>query len=79
MLDKVESLQSAEEIEAAITELEKSRERIVNDLFQMAKRVEWSKKVALEHIGQNPEIVRIDATIEELQAKQASLQSPSKA
>ncbi|PSO57189.1 MAG: acetyltransferase [Cyanobacteria bacterium QH_8_48_120] len=79
MSDKVESLQSAEEIEAAITELEKSRERIVNDLFQMAKRVEWSKKVALEHIGQNPEIVRIDATIEELQAKQASLQSPSKA
>ncbi|PSO60342.1 MAG: acetyltransferase [Cyanobacteria bacterium SW_6_48_11] len=79
MSDKVESLQSAEEIEAAITELEKSRERIVNDLFQMAKRVEWSNKVALEHIGQNPEIVRIDATIEELQAKQASLQSPSKA
>ena len=79
MSDKVESLQSAEEIEAAITELEKSRERIVNDLFQMAKRVEWSKKVALEHIGQNPEIVKIDATIEELQAKQASLQSPSKA
>ncbi|PSO80675.1 MAG: acetyltransferase [Cyanobacteria bacterium SW_4_48_29] len=78
-MSDVESLQSAEEIEAAITELEKSRERIVNDLFQMAKRVEWSKKVALEHIGQNPEIVRIDATIEELQAKQASLQSPSKA
>lgn len=78
-MSDVESLQSAEEIEAAITELEKSRERIVNDLFQMAKRVEWSNKVALEHIGQNPEIVRIDATIEELQAKQASLQSPSKA
>lgn len=64
---------SAEEIEAAITELEKSRERIVNEVFQMAQRVAWSKKMAMERIGQNPEILRIDAQIEQLQAQQAAL------
>ncbi|PSP17841.1 MAG: acetyltransferase [Cyanobacteria bacterium QS_8_64_29] len=72
---KVANPKSAEEIEAAITELEKSREKIVNDVFQMAQRVEWSTKAAMEHIGQNPEIVKIDAAIEELQAKQAALGS----
>jgi len=44
-------------------------------VFQMAQRVEWSTKAAMEHIGQNPEIVKIDAAIEELQAKQAALGS----
>lgn len=63
----------ATEIEAAIAELEKSRERIVNDLFQMAQRVAWSKRATMAHIGQNPEIMRIDAEIEKLQAQQASL------
>lgn len=60
-------------IEAEISELEKHRERLVGELFQLASKVEWSRRAAVEHIARNPEIVRIDARIEALQARQSSL------
>jgi hypothetical protein len=62
---------SPEELEQAITELERYRERIVNDLFQSARQVEVSHKAAMANIGKNPEILRIDAEIEKLQAQQS--------
>jgi len=68
---------TASEIEAAIAELEKSREKLVNDLFQMAQRVALSQRAVMERIGQNPEIVRIDAEIERLQAQQVALRDES--
>lgn len=64
---------SPEEIEAVITELEQYRERIVSDVLQMAQRIKLSKKAAMEHLGNHPEIVRIDAALADLQAKQSSL------
>jgi len=63
----------ADAIEAEIAELEKQRERLVGELFQMASKVEWSRRATVEHIAHNPEIVRIDARIEALQAQQSSL------
>jgi hypothetical protein len=73
MLNQQKRNCSAEEIEQAITELERYRERIVNDLFQAARRVEISHKKTMAKIGKNPEILRIDAEIEKLQAKQSEL------
>ncbi|ERN41942.1 hypothetical protein KR51_00012680 [Rubidibacter lacunae KORDI 51-2] len=64
---------STTEIESAIAELEKSREKLVNDLFQMAQRVALSQRATMERIGRNPEIHRIDAEIEQLQAQQVAL------
>ncbi len=73
MLDQQKRNCSPEEIEQAITELERYRERIVNDLFQSARRVEVSHKRAMANIGKNPEIIKIDAEIEKLQAQQSNL------
>ncbi len=73
MLDQQKRNCSPEEIEQAITELERYRERIVNDLFQSARRVDVSHKATMANIGKNPEILRIDAEIEKLQQQQAQL------
>ena len=73
MLDQQNKPCSPEEIEQAITELERYRERIVNDLFQSARRVDVSHKATMANIGKNPEIMRIDAEIQALQAKQSQL------
>lgn len=73
MLDQQKRNCSPEEIEQAITELEQYRERIVNDLFQSARRVDVSHKTAMANIGKNPEIIKIDAEIEKLQAQQSKL------
>ncbi len=73
MLDQQKENDSPEAIEQAITELERYRERIVNDLFQSAQQVDISQKTTMAKIGQNPEIMKIDAEIEKLQAQQAKL------
>ena len=73
MLDQQKRNCSPEEIEQAITELERYREKIVNDLFQSARRVDVSHKTAMASIGKNPEIIKIDAEIEKLQAQQSKL------
>ncbi|QDZ40161.1 acetyltransferase [Euhalothece natronophila Z-M001] len=73
MLDQQKRNCSPEEIEQAITELERYRERIVNDLFQSARRVDVSHKATMANIGKNPEILRIDAEIEKLQEQQSQL------
>jgi len=73
MLDQQKENSSPEAIEQAITELERYRERIVNDLFQSAQQVDVSQKTAMANIGKNPEIMKIDAQIEKLQAQQSQL------
>jgi len=75
MLDQQKRNCSPEEIERAITELERYRERVVNELFQSARRVEVSHKQTMAKIGKNPEIMRIDAEIQKLQAKQSQLRN----
>jgi hypothetical protein len=61
---------SAAEIEEVIVELEQYRERIVNEMLQMAQKAKFSKKAAIKHLSQHPEIARIDAAIERLRTQQ---------
>jgi len=62
-------------IEAEISELEKHRERLVNEIFQSASKADWSRRTTVATITHNPEIVRIDAQIERLQAQQSALKA----
>lgn len=66
MSESQEAQPSAAEIEEVITELEKYRERLVNDVMKMAQKVKLSKKAAMEHIKKHPEIAKIDAALENL-------------
>lgn len=68
---------SLEEIESIIVELEQYRERLVNDALQMAKKAKLSKKVAMEHLQGNPEIIKIDAALEKLRPQVEAMRSPS--
>ncbi|MGK7872848.1 MAG: acetyltransferase [Xenococcaceae cyanobacterium] len=77
MSETPETQVSVEEIESVIGELEQYRERIVNDALQIAKKVKLSKKVAMEHLEANPEIIQIDAALEKLRTEQSALRSPS--
>ncbi|AFY78623.1 hypothetical protein Ple7327_3415 [Pleurocapsa sp. PCC 7327] len=61
---------SAAEIKEVILELEQYRERLVNEMLQMAQKAKFSKKAAMEHLSRHPEIARIDAAIEKLRAQQ---------
>ena len=70
---------SVAEIEQVIAELEQYRERVVSEVLQMAKKIKLSKKAATEHLGENPEIIQIDAALEKLRTQQAALRSPSTA
>ena len=57
---------SAAEIEEVIQELEAYRQRIINDAVAIAKKVKIPKKVAIENLKQNPEIIKIEAALQEL-------------
>ncbi|NEP53791.1 MAG: acetyltransferase [Moorea sp. SIO3C2] len=61
-----EAKPSAAEIEEVITQLEKYRERLVNDLMKMAQKAKLSKKTVMEDIKKHPEIAKIDAALENL-------------
>lgn len=73
VLRKVRNPVETAEIEAEISELEKHRERLVNELFQMASKVDCSRRAMVESVAHNPEIGRIDSRIEALQAQQSAL------
>lgn len=68
---------SLEEIESIIVELEQYRERLVTDALQMAKKAKLSKKLALEHLQGNPEIIKIDAALAKLRPQVKMMRSPS--
>ncbi len=74
---KVNIQPEATEIEAEISELEKHRERLVTELFQLASKEDYSRRAMVEQVAHNPEIGRIDARIEALQARQAALRIES--
>lgn len=77
MSETPETKASAAEIEEVLTELEQYRERIVNDALTQAQKVKIPKKVVMEHLKTNPEIVKIDAVLEQLRAQQESQGEPS--
>jgi hypothetical protein len=69
MSENISTPPSAAEIAEVIAELEQYRERIVNELLQTAQKIKFSKKAAMEHIAQHPEIARIDTALEQLRAQ----------
>jgi uncharacterized protein YegJ (DUF2314 family) len=60
---------SRAEMEEMIVELEQYRERLVNDLLQMAKKIKLSKKAVDKNITEHPEIARIDKILAQLRSQ----------
>ena len=54
---------STAEINEVIAELELYRERIVNEVLEMGKKIKLSKKAITAHLENNPEIAKIDAAL----------------
>ena len=75
VLREVKAHVKTADLEAEISELEKQRERLVNELFQMASKVDCSRRAMVESVAHNPEIGRIDARIKSLQAQQSALRA----
>ena len=59
---------SKEQIEETILELEKYRQRLVEDIVQMGKKIKLSKKKVEQNINAHPEIVKIDGILEKLRS-----------
>ncbi|AOY83654.1 MULTISPECIES: acetyltransferase [Moorena] len=75
MSESQEAKPSAAEIEEVITELEKYRERLVNDVMKIAQKLKLPKKAVMAQIKNHPEIVKIDTALENLRPQESSLPS----
>jgi ribosomal protein S18 len=64
-----------QELTEIITELEKYRDRLVSDTLAMAQRAKVMKAQAMANL--EPSLAQIDAQLQELRQKQASLSSGS--
>lgn len=60
-----------EEINDLIDEFERYRERLLNETMKTAQKAKMSQKAALATI--EPELVQIDAALENLRTQQAAL------
>jgi cytochrome c553 len=62
---------TAQELAEVIEELEQYRERLVNETLATAQRAKLMKKTVMAQM--EPELAKIDATLQALRAQQASL------
>ena len=62
---------TAQELTEVIEELEQYRERLVNETLATAQRAKLMKKTVMAQM--EPELAKIDATLQALRAQQASL------
>ena len=60
---------SKEEIQAVTAELEQYRQRIVDDIVNMGKKIKLSKKAVERHISEHAEINQIDIALEKLRSQ----------
>jgi DNA repair exonuclease SbcCD ATPase subunit len=63
--------QSSEDLAEVIAELEQYRERLLNDTLEVAQRAKIMKSVAMARL--EPELTKIDATLQALRNQQAAL------
>ncbi len=63
---------SQAEIEAVIVELEQYRQRLVNDIINMGKKIKLSQKKVEQNINEHPEINKIDQILQQLRAQISS-------
>ncbi|MGF1490443.1 MAG: hypothetical protein ACFBSE_25415 [Prochloraceae cyanobacterium] len=61
---------SKAEIDLVIAELEEYRNRIVNEVLAMGKKIKLSQKAVNSHLEKNPEIAKIDAALAALKNQQ---------
>jgi flagellar biosynthesis chaperone FliJ len=66
-----ETQATAQELAEAIADLEQYRERLVNDTLAMAQRAKVMRATALSNL--EPELGKIDATIQALRDQQTAL------
>ncbi|HIK37503.1 MAG TPA: acetyltransferase [Geminocystis sp. M7585_C2015_104] len=60
---------SQAEIEAVIVELEQYRQRLINDIINMGKKIKLSHKKVEQNINEHPEINKIDQILKQLRAQ----------
>ena len=60
---------SKAEIEAVTLELEQYRQRLVDDIINMGKKIKLSKKAVDRNISEHPEINQIDLVLEQLRSQ----------
>ena len=69
MSETINNTASKEQIEETIIELEQYRDRLVNDIVQMGKKIKLSKKKVDKNILEHPEIARIDEILAQLRSQ----------
>jgi capsule polysaccharide export protein KpsE/RkpR len=62
---------TAEELAEVIAEFEEYRERLVNETMETAQKAKLMKKTVMAQL--EPELAKIDATLEALRSQQAAL------
>lgn len=62
---------TAQDVAEVMEELKKYRERLVNNALETAQRAKLKQSAAMAQI--EPELERIDAALQDLQAQQAAL------
>ncbi|MEG4393882.1 acetyltransferase [Microcoleus sp. F10-C6] len=69
-----------EEVQEVIAELEKYRQRLIDDTLEMAKKVKMPKQAVMKQLENHPEIVYIDgalANLREAKLSRRESQQPS--
>ncbi|MEG4943960.1 acetyltransferase [Microcoleus sp. F4-D5] len=61
-----------EEVQEVIAELEKYRQRLIDDTLEMAKKVKMPKQAVMKQLENHPDIVYIDGALANLRAQQPS-------
>ncbi|MEL6469311.1 MAG: hypothetical protein AAFQ74_06250 [Cyanobacteria bacterium J06623_4] len=64
-----EQAPSEKEIAEVVAELEKYRERLVEDIVTTAKKAKLPKSMVMEQIENHPEILKIDASLSQLRGE----------
>ncbi|MEL6603195.1 MAG: hypothetical protein AAFP20_08210 [Cyanobacteria bacterium J06614_10] len=64
-----EQTPSEQEIAEVVSELEKYRERLVEDIVTTAKKAKLPKSMVMEQIENHPEILKIDTSLAQLRGE----------
>ena len=72
MSNSVQALPTPEEIQSMIEELEAYRTRIFDETIAVAKKAKLPKKLVLEQLEKNPDVVKIDGALVQLKAQLAA-------
>ena len=69
MSNSVQALPTPEELQSMIAELEAYRARIFDETIAVAKKAKLPKKLVLEQLEKNPDVIKIDGALVQLKAQ----------